>query len=149
MPCPPYGEGVNVVLAASAVISDPDGRVLLVRRGHDPQRGRWSVPGGRVEPGESLEQAAAREVLEETGLVVDVGRELWIARVPAGAAREYEVHGFAAAVTGGVLGHGDDADDARWVDPGELHSLELTIDLLDHLRDSGIVPPQASAGQRS
>ena len=132
---------MDVVLAASAVITDPDGRVLLVQRGRDPQRGRWSVPGGRVEPGESLEHAAAREALEETGLDVDPGRELWIARVPAGEALEYEVHGFAATVTGGVLGHGDDADDARWVAPDELHSLKLTIHLLDRLRDAGIVPP--------
>jgi acetyl-CoA carboxylase carboxyl transferase subunit beta len=136
---------VDIVLAASAVIADPGGRVLLVRRGHDPQRGRWSVPGGRVEAGESLEQAAAREVLEETGLVVALGRELWVARVPAGEEREYEVHGFAATVTGGVLGHGDDADEARWVAPDELRALPLTTGLLERLRVAGIAGADADA----
>ncbi|MFC9918998.1 NUDIX hydrolase [Agromyces binzhouensis] len=53
---------MDVVPAAGAVITDDDGRVLLVRRGAAPQRGRWSVPGGRLEPGESFADAAAREV---------------------------------------------------------------------------------------
>ncbi|MCD2441877.1 NUDIX domain-containing protein [Agromyces sp. SYSU K20354] len=132
---------MDVVLAASAVITASDGRILLVKRGREPQRGRWSVPGGHVEPGESLEAAAAREALEETGLRVEVGRELWTVRVPIGDGREYEIHDFAATVAGGVLGHGDDADDARWVSPDELHSLRLTSHLVDHLRRAGIVPP--------
>jgi 8-oxo-dGTP diphosphatase len=68
---------VETILAASAVICDEAGRVLLVLRGRDPQRGRWSVPGGKVEPGETLEQAATREALEETGLQVRIGPELW------------------------------------------------------------------------
>ena len=63
-----YGDAMEVVPGASVVIVDDDGRVLLVKRGRAPQRGRWSVPGGRVEPGESFEAAAAREALEETGL---------------------------------------------------------------------------------
>ncbi|GAA1770779.1 NUDIX domain-containing protein [Agromyces humatus] len=132
---------MEFVLAASAVITDPDGRLLLVKRGREPQRGRWSVPGGHVEPGEALEAAAAREALEETGLHVEVGRELWTVRVPTGDGREYEVHDFAATVAGGVLGHGDDADDARWVSADELHSLRLTSHLVDHLRMAGIIPP--------
>ncbi|GGI48489.1 ADP-ribose pyrophosphatase YjhB (NUDIX family) [Agromyces flavus] len=131
---------MEVVAAASAVIVDDAGRVLLVKRGRSPQRGRWSVPGGRVEPGESLEATAARETREETGLEVEVGRELWTVRVPAGEGREFEVHDFAARVTGGVLGHGDDADDARWVGVDELHAMPLTTHLVDHLRRAGIVP---------
>jgi acetyl-CoA carboxylase carboxyl transferase subunit beta len=129
---------MEVVLAASAVIADPGGRVLLVRRKHDPQRGRWSVPGGRVEPGETLEEAAAREAREETGLQVTVGRELWRVRVPAGEGREYDVHGFAANVVGGRLAPGDDATDARWVAPGELDALVVTVGLRDLLRRAGI-----------
>jgi acetyl-CoA carboxylase carboxyl transferase subunit beta len=65
---------MEVVLAAGAVIADRHGRLLLVKRARDPQRGRWSVPGGRVEPGESLEAAAVREALEETGLRIEVDR---------------------------------------------------------------------------
>ncbi|HEX6954448.1 MAG TPA: NUDIX domain-containing protein [Agromyces sp.] len=132
---------MEIVLAAGAVVTDPQGRVLLVRRARDPQRGRWSVPGGRVEPGESLEQAAAREVLEETGLRVELAGELWSVRIPAGPGREYQVHDFAATVAGGDLAPGDDAADVRWVAPAELHSLRLTDHLTDHLRRAGVVPP--------
>ena len=140
---------MDVVLAASAVITDADGRVLLVKRGRDPQRGRWSVPGGRVEPGESLGAAAAREAFEETGLQVEVGRELWTVRVPTGDGREFEVHDFAATATGGVLRHGDDADDARWVASDGLHTLPLTIHLVEHLRRAGIVPPLPHVDEHS
>ncbi len=136
-----YGDGMEVVPAASVVIVDGDGRVLLVKRGRAPQRGRWSVPGGRVEPGESFEAAAAREALEETGLEVAVGRELWTVRIPSQDGGEFEVHDFAATVTGGGLRPGDDAEDARWVAAGELHGMRLTPHLVDHLRRAGLVPP--------
>ena len=59
---------MQIVPAAGAVVTDSSGRVLLVRRGREPQKGRWSVPGGSAEPGETLREAAAREVFEETGL---------------------------------------------------------------------------------
>lgn len=136
------------MLAASAVVTDPGGRVLLVERGRDPQRGRWSVPGGRVEHGESLEEAAVRETLEETGLRVVVGRELWTVQVPVGDGREYEVHGFAASVVGGLLAAGDDAAEVRWVAPGELRELPLTTDLLDLLRSGVEGAPRHRAARR-
>lgn len=129
----------HVVLAASAVITDGAGRVLLVKRGKDPQKGRWSVPGGSVEPGESLEEAAAREVLEETGLLVSVGRELWSLTTPTADGRLFEIHDFAATVTGGFLMAGDDADDARWVHPDDLDTLPLTVGLVQYLRRAGII----------
>jgi acetyl-CoA carboxylase carboxyl transferase subunit beta len=140
---------MEVVLAASAVIADPDGRVLLVERGREPQRGRWSVPGGRVEPGETLESAAAREALEETGLHVEIGRELWTVRTPTGDGRDFEIHDFAATVVGGVLRHGDDADDARWFTPAELHAVPLTTHLVDHLRRASLVPPLPHVDEHS
>ncbi|MCQ3997213.1 NUDIX domain-containing protein [Aeromicrobium sp. 636] len=133
------GMSESTVLAAGAVIVDPAGRLLLVRRGHDPGRGLWSVPGGKVEPGETLAEATAREVLEETGLDVTVGRELWVARVPTGDGREYEIHDFVARVVGGTLRAADDADDAAWFEPGQLERLPLVDTLLDHLRRAGFV----------
>lgn len=131
---------MQIVPAASAVLVDDDGRVLLVKRGHAPQQGCWSVPGGRVEPGETPAEAAVREVFEETGLVVTVGEELWTATVPFDAGHVYEVHDFAATVIGGVLRCGDDADDARWVAPAELDGLPLTTGLIGYLRGAGVVP---------
>jgi 8-oxo-dGTP diphosphatase len=132
---------VDAVPAAGAVIVDDAGRVLLVLRARDPQRGHWSVPGGRVEPGEAFGEAAAREALEETGLRVAIGPELWTATIPIGDGGSFEVHDFAATVVGGTLTPGDDAADARWVRADELASLPLTTDLAGFLARAGIVPP--------
>lgn len=132
----------NIVLAASAVITDAEGRVVLVKRGKDPQKGRWSVPGGSVEAGETLEEAAAREAWEETGLQVAIGRELWSMTTPTGDGRTYEIHDFEATVISGELVAGDDADDVRWVAPGELKDMMLTVDLVDYLRRAGIAAPE-------
>ena len=60
-------------IAAVGAIAVRDGALLLIRRGHAPSRGRWSLPGGRVEPGETAREALVREMAEETGLVVEVG----------------------------------------------------------------------------
>lgn len=128
------------MLAASAVIVDGEGRVVLVRRGSEPEKGRWSIPGGRVEPGESLEEAAAREAFEETGLSVTIGPELWSLTVPTGDGRVFEIHDFSATVVGDTeLRAGDDADDARWVGPAELDLLPLTDGLAGYLTRAGVV----------
>lgn len=126
-----------IVLAASAVITDASGRVVLVQRGKEPQKGRWSVPGGSVEVGESLEEAAAREALEETGLVVRVGCELWSLTAPTADGRMFEIHDFAATVAGGELVAGDDADDVRWFNADELDGVPLTVGLAEYLRQCG------------
>lgn len=110
-----------------------------MQRGDDPQKGRWAVPGGSVEPGESLAQAAQREALEETGLRVQVEEELVVAEIPAGAGRLYEVHSFRAVVLGGELVAGDDASDARWVPLDELDSYPLTSNLKESLREAGVI----------
>jgi 8-oxo-dGTP diphosphatase len=114
-----------LIVCAGAVVRDEDGRVLLVRRGHEPSIGLWSLPGGRVEAGESPAEAAAREVGEEAGLQVAVGDLL--ASFEIGA---YLVHDFAATVVGGELRAGDDATDVRWCGLDEAAALPLTSGLL-------------------
>lgn len=134
------------VLAASAVITDEAGRVLLVLRGTEPEKGCWSVPGGSAEPGEPLTQTAAREAFEETGLSVEVGRELWTVAIPTADGRVFEVHDFAATVTGGTLCPGDDAVDARWFTPAELDTVPLTTDLRGYLARAGVIPTTSTPG---
>ena len=103
------------VLAVGAIVFDEAGRVLLVQRGRPPGEGLWSLPGGRVEPDENVMAAVAREVVEETGLVVEVGplAEV-IERV--GEGYHYVIHDHVARVIGGELRAGDDARDVRFVD---------------------------------
>lgn len=120
------------VVCAGAVIRDDRGRLLLVLRAREPATGTWSLPGGRVEPGESLEAAAAREVQEETGLVVSVGALLETVEVMG-----YVVHDFAATVIAGDLAPGDDAADARWCTPAEVADMPLSPGLYVELHRMG------------
>ena len=114
--------------------------MLLVRRANDPSRGLWSLPGGRVEAGETAREAAAREVYEETGLRVSVGELL--CRVDLGP---YAVEDFAATVTGGSLRAGDDALDAGWFTPAEVRALPLSPGLLAELVRMGVLADEPDA----
>lgn len=125
---------VRPVAAAAGIAFDADGRVLLVRRGQPPNHDVWSVPGGRIEPGEAAADAAAREVGEETGLVVRavelVAAVDWIERTDGGTLRvHYVILDYLVEVVGGELRAGDDAAEARWVDPDELARLRVTDEL--------------------
>ena len=131
---------MRLIGCVGAVIKDADGRLLLIRRGHEPGKGLWSLPGGRIEDGETDEQALVREIAEETGLAVTPGRLIGGVRRPGAApGTEYDIRDYAADVTGGTLVPGDDADDARWTAPGDLAALPLTDGLLATLRSWGVV----------
>jgi ADP-ribose pyrophosphatase YjhB (NUDIX family) len=115
-----------------AIVVDGD-RVLLIRRGQPPAQDRWSVPGGKVEPGETLEQACAREVREETGLDIEVGPLVEIVE-RIGEGYHYVIHDFRARVRGGTLGAASDCAEARWVTLDEAAQLPTTDGLLPVLR---------------
>lgn len=130
---------MGIILAASAVVRDDAGRFLLVRRRNEPEAGTWTVPGGRLEMGETMADAAAREVLEETGIIVTVGAEVWSLTIPTGAGDVYEIHDFLAVAKGGHLKPGDDATDAQWFTLDQMRQLPLTDDLLGYLTRAGLV----------
>jgi len=126
------------VRCAGGIVHDGSGRLLLVRRGRPPGEGLWSIPGGRVEPGEDDAAAVVRELREETGLDVAVGALAGSVDRPGPGGVTYEIHDYAAEVTGGVLRAGDDASDVRWADPAELRELPVTPGLLDALASWGL-----------
>ena len=109
-----------------------EGSILLVRRGRPPQVGRWSVPGGHVEPGETPEAAVLRELNEETGLHGVCGPSLLDVTVDI-EGRQYWITDFAVTVPGNREPvASDDAEDAAWVPLGQLDELDV-VDGLDRL----------------
>jgi 8-oxo-dGTP diphosphatase len=127
-----------VVGGASGLIVR-DGKVLLIRRGKEPYKDHWSLPGGGVESGETLREAVEREVLEETGLEVDVGLVAGYREEILGPHEHYVIIAFHCAVTGGELCAGDDAVECAYLDPNELTDVLLTPALLDVFRDAGLL----------
>ena len=117
-------------VAVGAVVFHDD-RVLLVRRGQPPSGGQWAIPGGRVELGETLAQAAEREIREETGIHIEAGESVLVFDLiehdRAGAVRfHYVIVDLAARYLGGELRPGDDAADVRWVAADEISRLDIS-----------------------
>ena len=114
------------IVGVGAVVLCDNARVVLVRRGHEPLAGEWSLPGGVVEIGETLQSAVAREILEETGLAVAVGPVV-----------DHRVHyhfvlvDYLCHATGGALGSGSDASDVATADPSELADYNLNRKALE------------------
>jgi 8-oxo-dGTP diphosphatase len=129
----------SVIPCVGAIIRDDAGRLLLVKRGHEPGAGLWSVPGGRIEPGETDAEALVREMAEETGLQVEPGRLIGRVQRPGLGEDVIDIRDYAATVTGGTLRPGDDAADARWFGEEELAALEVTEGLLEALTDWGVL----------
>ena len=117
------------------VVFDGAHRLLLVQRANEPGRGQWSLPGGRVEIGETDHQALVREMAEETGLSVEPGH--LVGRVSRG---NYAIADYSCTVVGGALRAGDDALDARWCSAADLHALPLVDELISTLSEWGALP---------
>lgn len=112
------------IVGVGAVIFD-EGRVLLVQRGHAPMQGEWSLPGGALEVGETLQDGIRREVLEETGLIVEPVAMIEvfdrIARDDAGRVQfHYVLVDYLCRITGGLAACASDAADLRWAARDEL-----------------------------
>jgi ADP-ribose pyrophosphatase YjhB (NUDIX family) len=116
-----------------AVVKDEQGRLLLIKRGHEPGAGLWSLPGGRIEPGETDAEALVREMLEETGLKVAPGRLLGSVKRPGLDGDVIDIRDYAATVISGTLRAGDDAADAMWASVADLGSLAVTDGLVEAL----------------
>jgi len=126
--------------AVGAIVFDEAGRLLLIRRANPPSQGLWSLPGGRVEAGESGEQAVVRELLEETGLAGVVVDEVGTIRLPSPDGGVYFVRDYRVHVADvGDLAAGDDADDAAWFSVGALRDAATSPGLVDALIDWGVI----------
>jgi 8-oxo-dGTP diphosphatase len=123
------------LVGVGAIIVEGD-RVVLIKRGHAPLLGEWSIPGGLLELGETIRQAAVREALEETGLAVEPSDLLGVYdRVVRDAddriLYHYVLIDFLCRRTAGEPHAAGDAAEARWFLRSELHTLSLAADTLD------------------
>jgi 8-oxo-dGTP diphosphatase len=129
----PEEGGGRPELCVGAVVVDA-GRLLLVRRGRPPSAGLWSVPGGRVEHGETLAEAVRREVAEETGVAVEAGELVgFVERIDG--ARHQVIFDFRARASGARDPRpGDDAAEAAWVALDQVELLALVDGMAEFLR---------------
>jgi 8-oxo-dGTP diphosphatase len=129
----------EVPLVGVGAIIIEDSRVLLVKRAHPPLQAQWSIPGGVLEVGELIREAAIREAREETGLIVEPGELLGVYdRVLRNLEQRVQYHyvliDFLCRRTGGELEAADDAAEVRWFTREELPPLNLAEDTQDVIR---------------
>jgi ADP-ribose pyrophosphatase YjhB (NUDIX family) len=129
----------EVPLVGVGAIIIEDERVLLVKRAHPPLQAQWSIPGGVLEVGELVREAAVREAMEETGLMVEPGELLGVYdRILRNPEKRVQYHyvliDFLCRRTGGELLAASDAAEARWFTPAELPALKLAVDTQDVIR---------------
>lgn len=127
-------------VAVGAVVLH-QGRVLLVRRRDPPNAGQWAIPGGGVHLGESLQDAAEREILEETGVRIRARRPIYIFDVidrdEQGAVRyHYVITDLLGDYLNGEVNARDDALEARWLSPQDLLNREVNATTMDLLRNT-------------
>jgi len=133
-----YPERPRVAVGTVVVRDDA---VLLVKRKHPPNQGLWAIPGGTVELGETLQEAAERELLEETGVVARAERPIYVFdTIRRDAAQRVRYHYVIADVLARYLAGEpearDDALEARWVRASELDAMEVSESTLELLRET-------------
>ncbi len=128
------------------IVTDDSGRLLLVRRGHEPSRGLWSVPGGRVEAGEDDAAAVRRELREETALEVVVGEPTGEVERPAPGGAVFVIRDYLCRPAHDAhpteVVAGDDADEVGWFTPAQVLALDCTPGLVDALVEWRVLPPR-------
>ena len=139
------------LVGIGAVIVDA-GRVVAVRRGGEPLKGQWSIPGGLIEAGETLQAAVVREAKEETGLTVQVGELLEVFdRITLDAEGRVQYHfvllDFLCRPVSGQLRAGGDAAEARWLTADELTAFPIGLDAAEVLR-KGLERAEHDRGDR-
>jgi ADP-ribose pyrophosphatase YjhB (NUDIX family) len=134
-------------VAVGLIARDRRGRLLLVRRGKPPAKGSWSLPGGRVEAGETLAQAAARELREETGLVASIGGVAGVVE-RIGEGYHYVIADLWAELDDAAPVAASDVDDAALVELSSLPRLDLTPGLAEFLAGVGCWPPGVPASDK-
>jgi 8-oxo-dGTP pyrophosphatase MutT (NUDIX family) len=135
------GQTAQLMVGSAAVIVDPSGeRVLLTRR---TDNGRWCLPGGRMEPGESAAEACIREVWEETGLHVTIDRLIGIYTTPHrvadyGDGRRWQFVSFcfAATITGGAVGLSDETTEVGYFSRTQIAALDLMEHHIERIEDA-------------
>ena len=132
-------------VGSALVVQDDAGRVLVGRRAKEPNRGRWVLPGGKVEPFESIASAARRELVEETGLEVAVGRQIGtfeIIRPPD----EHRLIVYSwATVQGGMACPSSDISELAFIEPAALPALDLTEICVSVLTEAGLLRPRGAS----
>ena len=134
------GKNADLLVGSSAQITDPAGEKILLTKRED--NGRWCLPGGRLDSGESVSETCSREVLEETGLVVEVGRLIAVYTSPDmllsyDEEHQYQVISFhfAGTVIGGELGLSDETTDVGFFSPEEIKGMDVMEHHIQRIED--------------
>lgn len=129
-------------VGSALLVRDAAHRILLGKRNKDPQRGYWVIPGGKIHPFETISEAGARELQEETGLSVTVGDPFRVYEIVNPPSEHRLVVYSWAEVVGGLLKASDDLSEVRFFEPSELAHLQLTPLVHRVLADAGLLMDQ-------